>query len=513
MNRSAIRLSLSMIVRDEEEFLPGCLASVQDIVDETVIVDTGSRDRTVDIARQAGATVIETEWQGDFSIARNRSLDACQGEWVLYLDADERFAGGQSAEIASMLAQPRADAYQLLVRSTLSLEGGKKGVQVMPYPRLFRRTKGVRFERQVHEQIAPSILRNGGTIASTNLVIEHLGYDRGFEYLQKKIQRNLEGLLRMVERDPGDWYARLQLARSSMLLQDYDAVVREASAALRASAVSRSALCALHNLMAEAALKTRNAGAAIQHCETSLALYPGQVGAAWFLAGAHMTDGNPRPAIVVLEGLLTRLRSEVETADIGDLVIPQSAVEEALGQCYLAVGNWERAAGSLASALAHGVLTAGTSDRLIGALEKLGRPAVSLRCLRIAADRKVIDPRLLCYLAMTEHVEGDDEKAINILDRVLLERPNDPVALSWKALWSLRHREFEAAASVLRIADEKGIHTDDLDRCAFELALQKGRFAEALERLDTVERLYSPDDYRALKAKVSLLAKNGLGTN
>ena len=499
-----------MIVRDEEEFLAGCLASVQDIVDETVIVDTGSRDRTVEIARRAGATVIETEWQGDFSLARNRSLDACHGDWVLYLDADERLAAGQSSEIASILAQPRADAYQLLVRSTLSLEGEKKAVQVMPYPRLFRKANGVRFERAVHEQIAPSILRNGGTIMSTSLVIEHLGYDRGFEFLQKKIQRNLDGLVRMVERDSGDWYARLQMARSSMLLQDFDAVVRQASVALRASAVPRSALCALHNLMAEAALKTRNTGAAIRHCETSLALYPVQVGAAWFLAGAHMTQGNPRPAIAILEGLRNRLMSNVATAEIGDLVIPQSAVEEALGRCYCAVGNWERAAGALASALAHGVSTAGTSDRLIGALEKLGRPVVSLQCLRIAADGMAVDPRLLCYLAMTEHSEGDDEKAINILDRILLARPYDPLAMSWKALWSLRRKDFDAAASVLRVAEEKGVHTDDLDRCGFELALQEERFAEALERLDNVKRLYSPDDYSALKAKVSLLAKNGL---
>ena len=87
-----IRISLCLIARDEERFLPGCLASVSGVVDEIVLADTGSTDRTVEIARAAGATVVHHAWDEDFSAARNAALAAATGDWILLLDADERLA-------------------------------------------------------------------------------------------------------------------------------------------------------------------------------------------------------------------------------------------------------------------------------------------------------------------------------------------------------------------------------------------------------------------------------------
>ena len=78
-----------MIVKNEEEMLPGCLEAVRDAVDEMVIVDTGSSDRTVEIAESFGAKVVHFPWNGSFADARNCSLDHATGDWVLYLDADE----------------------------------------------------------------------------------------------------------------------------------------------------------------------------------------------------------------------------------------------------------------------------------------------------------------------------------------------------------------------------------------------------------------------------------------
>ena len=79
-----------MIVRDEESRLPACLESIRPAVDEIVIVDTGSTDRTVEIARSFGARVEVHPWQGDFSQARNIALELACGTWILYIDADER---------------------------------------------------------------------------------------------------------------------------------------------------------------------------------------------------------------------------------------------------------------------------------------------------------------------------------------------------------------------------------------------------------------------------------------
>ena len=82
-------ISLCMIVKDEEEFLPGCLESVKEAVDEIIIVDTGSTDRTVEIAKSYGAKVYFHPWENDFSKARNYSISYATGDWIMYLDADE----------------------------------------------------------------------------------------------------------------------------------------------------------------------------------------------------------------------------------------------------------------------------------------------------------------------------------------------------------------------------------------------------------------------------------------
>ncbi|HEY3190788.1 MAG TPA: glycosyltransferase family 2 protein, partial [Solirubrobacteraceae bacterium] len=82
-------ISLCMIVRDEESMLPRCLQAVAAHVDEIVIVDTGSTDSTMEIARSFGAKVVEAEWTGDFAAARNISFDAATSDWIFYLDADE----------------------------------------------------------------------------------------------------------------------------------------------------------------------------------------------------------------------------------------------------------------------------------------------------------------------------------------------------------------------------------------------------------------------------------------
>ncbi len=495
-----------MVVRDEETFLYDCLESVRGIVDEIVVVDTGSTDGTMAIARGAGARIIQEHWDGDFSSARNRALAACTGTWVLSLDADERLVPGQKERLLKLLRDPKIDAYQIIVRSVLSLDAGKKAVQVMPYPRLFRRHEAVRFERPIHEQIAPSILRNGGKIAPADIVIEHIGYDQGYEVLKRKVQRNLGSLLALAEGDPNDWYSRFQLARSFMLVQDFPAVAYHATGAIRTPGVPLAALSSLHNLLAEAALRMRNIGLAIRHCEKSLALIPDQAGAMWFLAGAHMTHGNPRLAIPVLENMIALSAAEKKVApNVEDLVIPQETVNDALGRCYFAVGRWERAALAFATALQHNPSFAGTGERLIASLKKLGQNDVALRCLRMATRGDTRDEGLLRYRAMIENETGYVERADETLDRVLAVHPADPLALTWKAAWALQRKDSGVAALALRLAEERGVANDDLARCAFELAVQEGHYADALARLERLEGLYAPGDYQALKLKIMRL--------
>src|SRR5665213_294513 len=105
-------LALSMIVKNAERHLAGCLQSVQGIVDEIVVADTGSTDSSIEIARQAGARILGIPWENDFAKARNLSLAEVKADWILVLDADERLDTGAAKALSALLADEDAAGFQ-----------------------------------------------------------------------------------------------------------------------------------------------------------------------------------------------------------------------------------------------------------------------------------------------------------------------------------------------------------------------------------------------------------------
>jgi tetratricopeptide (TPR) repeat protein len=146
-------LSLSMIVRDEAARLEDCLKSVADFVDEMVVIDTGSRDASVAIARRLGATVHELAWPGDFAPARNQALEMVRGDWVLVLDADERLRAEAREPLRRLMAEPEA-----LVITLLRRELGAAQAPYSAVSRLFRRHPALRWSRAYHAMIDDSVL-------------------------------------------------------------------------------------------------------------------------------------------------------------------------------------------------------------------------------------------------------------------------------------------------------------------------------------------------------------------
>lgn len=147
------RLSACLIVQDEQERLPAALASVA-FCDQVVVVDGGSRDRTIELAREAGATVIENPWPG-FAIQRNLALDAADGDWVLEIDADERISPRLRSSIEALLSQPPPGGDMAVFALRNRFLGGSLGPSAK-YPayrsRLFRRGAYRHDEaRTVHE--------------------------------------------------------------------------------------------------------------------------------------------------------------------------------------------------------------------------------------------------------------------------------------------------------------------------------------------------------------------------
>lgn len=193
-----LRLSLCMIVRDEQEMLPRCLEAVAGAVDEIVIVDTGSTDATIEIARRFGARVIEREWTGSFAQARNASFDAAEGDWLMYLDADEVLVREDAPLLRSLTARTWREAFYLSETNyTGEIEDGTAVAHNAL--RVFRNRPHYRFEGRLHEQIAhrlPGHLPE--RLEATAVRVEHYGYLGAVRDRRGKARRNIE-LLRLQQ--------------------------------------------------------------------------------------------------------------------------------------------------------------------------------------------------------------------------------------------------------------------------------------------------------------------------
>lgn len=210
-------ITLSMIVKNEEKHLSGCLNSVKDVVDEIIIVDTGSSDNTIGIAEQYGAKIFHFDWINDFSAARNYSLSKSTGDWILYLDADERLNPHSKEELKSITGAKNKIGFYCTVKS-LDSEHGRDNQ--MSYVRLFASNNNITFSGSVHEQIIPSLLNNGYEINKSNILIEHIGYDINTDMKKEKAKRNLE-LLVQEYRKCKNPYLEFQLALTHEILKNY----------------------------------------------------------------------------------------------------------------------------------------------------------------------------------------------------------------------------------------------------------------------------------------------------
>ena len=187
MLEAALRTSVIVITRDEAHTIEACLESVQ-WADEIIVLDSGSRDATVEICRRYTDKVYETDWPG-FGVQKNRALERADGDWVLSLDADERVTPVLAEEILSRLPQSRADGFVIPFRSSylgrFMRHGDWRGERHL---RLFRRTTGHFTDDRVHERLIVD-----GEIETLRHPIEHHSFDDLEDVLDKVNRYSTEG--------------------------------------------------------------------------------------------------------------------------------------------------------------------------------------------------------------------------------------------------------------------------------------------------------------------------------
>lgn len=217
-------LALVMIMRNEERCLARCLDSVKGVVDEMIVLDTGSTDDSVRIAESRGARVYHYAWGDDFAAARNAALDHSSARWNLVLDADEWIGDAPDKAMLSRALAPLAPFLGALpIASTFDMHG-RVEESVSWIPRILPR--GVRYAGRIHEQPASDL-----PVKRIELPILHDGY-RSDELVRKK-GRNLSLLLRALEDEPQNPYLLFQAGVSHAVYGDYvTAVVRYTQALL-----------------------------------------------------------------------------------------------------------------------------------------------------------------------------------------------------------------------------------------------------------------------------------------
>lgn len=302
-----VLLSAALIVKDEQQALPRCLAALRGVVDELVVCDTGSSDRTVEVAQAFGATVVHAPWEGDFAAARNAVLAHCRGTWVLSVDADEQLRCAEGADLRLQLLAVEAQALAVQVRSRSDDDGEASYEHAAG--RLFRRGD-LSWVGAVHETLVDRRTGRPPTYRQLGGVwLDHDGYVGRVYEERDKATRNLL----LAEKDheralaTGDegrvWKTAYELARA--LSRDDDTAERVEE--LMGLALERMPARVPH-LRCDALVRTATAQARqgrLQDAEASaaagLAVRPGDPAALLVLGQVLSATGRHAEALRLLD--------------------------------------------------------------------------------------------------------------------------------------------------------------------------------------------------------------------
>jgi len=330
-------LSLSMIVKNEEEMLPGCLESIKDVVNEIVIVDTGSTDKTKEIAKKFGAKVYDFEWINDFAAARNESLKNCNCDWIIYLDADERLEIESAKKIRNMLINTKENVagFVCTIESEHLQLTGSTEMHRGGYPRIFRNIgyPKIRFEGRVHEQIAPSIFEAGRSIDFSDIVIEHLGYNKTRDVMDNKIKRNYNLLMKHIEEEPLNSYAWYQLGQTLGNMGLFAEAEKAVRFAIEMGGLSPSVFASATSTLSQLVGNQKNFEEALFWAEKSLEYAPNQVYALNLKAYSLLYLNQLDEAENLFNEVLNRLKAKKGVPQSGfDIVLDESIVYNGLNE-------------------------------------------------------------------------------------------------------------------------------------------------------------------------------------
>jgi glycosyltransferase involved in cell wall biosynthesis len=323
-------ISACFIIKNEEKWLSGCLENIRAIASEIIVVDTGSTDRSKEIAKSFGAKVFDFKWVNDFSAARNFAISHATQNWILNFDADERIRAEDALQVLELIKTQNVDAYSFKIRNYApnstqthfspctgeypEFEKGHVGYFETQRIKLFRNHCGIYFVGAVHELVESTVK---GQTEFCAIPVHHFG-----ELPDEKIRKNKQSTYFPIVADkaaknPADWKAQFELGAEYVATREFDAAGKCFESALRlsnhATIYSHLGHCYFVTGRAPEAEKTFKAG---------MDLHPEDHDIAFNFATMRIAQNNFREAAQILEPLVFKF---------GDSYL----ANRALGYCYL----------------------------------------------------------------------------------------------------------------------------------------------------------------------------------
>lgn len=309
-------ISLCMIARDNEDTIEDALSSASPWVDEIIVVDTGSQDRTMEIAQEQGAQVEHFTWCDDFATARNESLKFAKGEWVFWMDSDDTLPADCGKKLRETLESPiQEDVLGFIMqvhcpgakpdsKNAASKLARKTDVTVVDHVKVIRNFNNLQFEGRIHEQVLPSIRAAQGQIEWTDCFVVHSGSDQSPEGVQRKLERDHRILKLDAEERPDHPFVKFNLGMTLYHLQQYEDAKSILEKCIASSTTNESHLRKAYVILIDSLEDLGHSEEAKTRCWEGLGRHPGDLELAFKLGRLLMLEENWEEAISAFQRTL-----------------------------------------------------------------------------------------------------------------------------------------------------------------------------------------------------------------
>lgn len=452
MSDRRCRVSLCMIVRDEERNLAACLSPVAHLFDEIVIVDTGSHDNTKQIARSFTPHVYDFAWCDDFSAARNESVRRATGEWIFWLDADDRLSPENVARLSHLLDHELTDHPRVfLIDTVLAPVVENEEPSLVTHARLFRRSPRLSWEGRVHEQLQPNFPTLGYEQVFTDLQIDHIGYCD--DVLRARKERRKIRLLRMdYAIDPHKPSTLLHLGMS-LAHSNRPEAQRHLQQLLEIHPGHMTFLRRAYCTLAELLLLEQKPRAAAELTERGLALFPDDEHLQFVQASAWYRLQEYSRVTVILERIINRCPAR-----------------------HMQFGASANIRGKLA-------------PRLLGTVLRLQKHYRESEQALLALLQQFPEDNIAWFDLGMVYLDAISLENMAVVVRELLKRPTGAIeAGTLTALWHLRHGDPLPAGPIIdqliadapHLANPRMLRCEWLSRCGAPLTAQSQALRDLL---------------------------------